>query len=83
MWVDETVCFASDANIEKYPMLKGKGTVAMHGYGTEQERFDQCIKHVNDIARVGPPGRKWKPFFHAIWLMELVELGALPKIGTN
>jgi len=71
--VDETVCWASQANIDKYSLV-GKGTIAMRGHGTEDQRMTQCTAHLTDIKRVG-----WVPFFHAIWLIACDELGKLPS----
>ena len=73
VWADETLCWASQKNIDKYG-LKGKGTIAMNGYGTEEQRMDQVVKHLRDINRVG-----WSPTFHSIWGIECIELGRLPK----
>ena len=73
VWADETVCWASQKNIDKYG-LKGKGTIAMNGYGTEGQRMDQVVKHLRDISRVG-----WSPTYHSIWGIECIELGRLPK----
>lgn len=73
VWVDETVCWASQASVDKYN-LEGKGTVAMRGYGTSEQRMRQVETHLKDIRRVG-----WKPFFHSIWGIECTELGRLPR----
>ena len=73
VWVDETVCWASQASIDKY-YLAGKGTIAMNGHGTADQRMYQVVGHLRDIKRVG-----WVPFFHSIWGIECVELGKLPN----
>lgn len=71
--VDETVAYASDAIIKKWG-LKGKGTIAMMGYGTERERKNQVIKHLRDINALG-----WQEFYHAVWLIICDEFGWIPK----
>ena len=70
--VDETVCWASQASIDKYGLV-GKGTIAMNGHGTGDQRMTQCVAHLGDIKRIG-----WVPFFHAVWLIECAEIGRLP-----
>jgi len=77
VWIDETICWASDENISKHN-LKGKGTIALQGYGTEDERMSQVVKHLRDIHKLG-----WKPFYHAIWLIECAEIGRIPTYSTD
>jgi hypothetical protein len=72
VWADETVCWASQKNVDKYH-LKGKGTIAMNGHGNGGERMAQVVAHLRDIHRLG-----WVPFFHSIWGIECTELGRLP-----
>ena len=71
--VDETVCWASQPSIDKYGLV-GKGTIAMNGRGTGDQRMVQCVGHMRDIKRNG-----WVPFFHAVWLIECAEIGKLPR----
>jgi len=73
VWVDETVCMASTLNINKYN-LRGRGTIAMNGYGTEEERWMQVITHLKGINR-----NNWKPFYHSICLIGTAELCKLPN----
>ena len=73
VWVDETVCWASQASIDRYGLV-GKGTIAMNGHGTGDQRMNQCVGHMRDIKRNG-----WVPFFHMIWGIECAEIGKLPR----
>jgi len=63
VWADETVCFATQENVDKYN-LKGKGTIALMGRGTEEDRWEVTIKHLKDIKETG-----WKPFLHSVCLI--------------
>lgn len=81
--VDETVSWASQENIDKYD-LEGKGTIAMEGHGTEDERMSQCVIHLRDIHRIeNQGGLRWRPFFHSIWQIESAELGRIPTYSKD
>lgn len=78
VWCDETVCWASDDEIGRYD-LRGKGTIALMGRGTEGERWDVVRRHLRDIRRNG-----WVPFLHTIDLIgalsprpALIDMGEL------
>lgn len=62
---NETVSFASDDDLKKWPVLKGKGTIACMGRGTEDERKNA----IRDIkANIRAAGQRSRFFFHSIWL---------------
>jgi hypothetical protein len=75
--VDETVSWASDEEVAKYN-LKGKGTIAMLGYGTEDDRMHQVVKHLRDIHRLG-----WRPFYHSIWGIHCLNVGRIPNYDRD
>lgn len=81
--IDETVSWASQENIDRYG-LAGKGTIAMEGRGTEDERMWQCVSHLKDIHNVkNQSGLRWRPFFHSIWQIESAEMGRIPTYSTD
>lgn len=62
---NETVCFASDADMEKWRGLKNKGTLA--GHGRMDEEGQKWI--VRDLKRkIKAAGKRSRFFFHSIWL---------------
>ena len=64
VFFDETVCYASDDDLIEWPQFRGKGTVAMLGRGTEEERKRYVAKHIRDIIAAGG----W-PCFHSVRTM--------------
>jgi hypothetical protein len=70
--INETVAYASDWAVNEYK-LKGRGTVAMLGRGTEKQRMDQCVQHLRDIHRLG-----WRGCFHMMWGFATEGVGDLP-----
>ena len=82
VWTDETVSWASDANIAKYH-LQGKGTIAMNGYGTEDERMWQVVRHLKNVYRTSEGTHHWIPFYHSIWLIECAEIGRIPNFDND
>ena len=81
--IDETVSWASQENIDKHG-LKGKGTIAMMGRGTEDERMWQCVSHLKDIHNVkNQNGLRWRPFYHSIWQIESAKMGRIPTYAND
>ncbi|MHA1962663.1 MAG: hypothetical protein ACW99U_20925 [Candidatus Thorarchaeota archaeon] len=58
---DEMVAFASDQNLKDYPILNGKGTIALFGRGTESERW----RHTNEVYNMAID-EGISPCWHAI-----------------
>lgn len=61
----ETECFASDADMAKWPDLRGKGTIAGEGKvnGEAQKWLIRRLKQ-----RIKNAGHRSRFFFHSIWL---------------
>lgn len=67
---DETTCYASDAQIDRYG-LKGRGTVALMGRGTEHERQAVIHDQKNKIKLASQAeGGRGRWFYHSIWGIE-------------
>jgi hypothetical protein len=76
--IDETVAWASQANIEKWD-LEGKGTIAQNGYGTEASRMAQVVAHLRDISHVtNRNGLPWVPTYHSVWGIICNEISKVP-----
>lgn len=75
--VDEIVCWASDRAITKYN-LRNKGTIAEKGYGTEESRMAQCVRHLRDLH-----WNNWKGFFHMIWGIHGYHIGEMPDYDRD
>lgn len=60
IWLDETVAYAGDAIIEKYN-LRGRGTIVLRGYGTEELRIQQVARHLRNGHMLG-----WVVFYHSV-----------------
>lgn len=77
VFVDETVSWASDEAIQTYG-LQGKGTIAERGFGTEDSRMQQVVKHLRDIHRLN-----WRPLYHSIWGITSEEPGRIPDYNRD
>lgn len=75
--VDETVCWASGDAIAAWN-LQGKSTIAERGYGTEESRMLQVVRHLKNIHRVG-----WRPFYHSIWGIHCLRPGMMPYYNRD
>lgn len=76
---DEMVAFASEQNFQDYPILRGKGTIALNGKGTELERWTHanevynmaldegispCWHAIDQMLCIIPPGQMYWPQEH-------------------
>ncbi|MHC4705080.1 MAG: hypothetical protein ACYTFQ_31405 [Planctomycetota bacterium] len=77
LW-DETTCYASQVEIDKYK-LKGKGTIVNMGRGGDRQRQSAMVQEMNKARASGRRGR-W--LYHSIWGMECLDLGWLPRYST-
>jgi hypothetical protein len=76
--IDETVCWASDVQIQQYN-LRGKGTIAMRGKGNDELRMEQVQKHLREIRMVrNKYGLPWQDTYHYISGISCEEVGRIP-----
>ena len=62
---NETVCYASDADMARWPHLRGAGTIAGEGK-VEEEAQKGIIRELK--RRIKAAGQRSRFFFHSIWL---------------
>lgn len=64
--INETVAWCSDDYLKRYK-LKGKGTIAMMGWGSEAQRMNHVLRHLRDIYQVkNSQGIRWIPWYHSV-----------------
>jgi hypothetical protein len=61
VFFDEMVAYASEQNFQDYPILRGKGTIALNGQGSELERWT----HTNEVYNMALD-EGISPCWHAI-----------------
>ncbi|MHC4736813.1 MAG: hypothetical protein ACYTDW_20535, partial [Planctomycetota bacterium] len=70
-------CWASQLAVDTWN-LRNKGTIALKGFGTEQERMNSCVRHLRDIHRNG-----WRGLFHSIWGIHGRHIGKMPNYDED
>jgi hypothetical protein len=65
---DEMIAFASEQNLNDFPILRGKGTIALFGRGTEQERWEIANRLYNMAIEEGI-----SPCWHSISTIRCIK----------